>query len=74
MKRAGINGFIQSRAEKHYVDPMVSNGFSIAANSGIPLDAKDGLVWAESRPFNHRQDSTDTHCSAASLPRGNFPR
>lgn len=71
MKRTGINGFIQSGAEKQYIDPMVSNSFSIAANSGVPLSSKDGLVWAETRPFKHCHHSghfRHTHSFAASLP------
>lgn len=76
--RAGINGFIQSGSEKHYIDPMVSNGFSIAARSGIPLSSKDGLVWAGTRPFKHCHHSghfrrTLFCCLPPPLPCGNFP-
>lgn len=68
MKRAGINGLIQSGAQKHRIDPT---GFSMAARRGILLSSKDGLVWSETRPLRHCRHSAhlrNTHSFAPSSP------
>lgn len=71
MKRAGINGLIQSGAQKHRIDPMGSDSLSIAARRGILLSSKDGLVWSETRPLRHCRHSghlRNTHSFAPSSP------